>query len=257
MTGIIFFDIDGTLISRNTHRMQASTLAALAELRRRGIKLVVCTGRGRSTMPAELEPHFDLFVALNGQYAYKGERVLLRHDFTAADTRMLLELGFGGEVTLSLECEEGIWINRLDSSMLADFVEHEIQLPDFLSDDQIKGKAIFGGSVFLDRAGEAALLAASENLAGTRWHPGFFDLITRGRGKGTALEEVCAHYGFPPSASMAMGDGENDLDMLQAAGIGVAMGNADAAVRAAADFVTADADSDGIALALRHFGLIS
>ena len=55
---------------------------------------------------------------------------------------------------------------------------------------------------------------------------------------------------------IAFGDAENDLEMIRFAGIGVAMGNAEEAVKAVADFVTADIDDDGIEKALKHFQLI-
>ena len=55
---------------------------------------------------------------------------------------------------------------------------------------------------------------------------------------------------------MAFGDGENDIEMLRFVGVGVAMGNGGDAVKAAADYVTDAVDEDGIAKALRHFGLI-
>ena len=55
---------------------------------------------------------------------------------------------------------------------------------------------------------------------------------------------------------MAFGDGQNDIEMLRHAAVGVAMGNAAEEVRRAADYVTASIDDDGVALALRHFGLI-
>ena len=55
---------------------------------------------------------------------------------------------------------------------------------------------------------------------------------------------------------MAFGDGDNDITMLRYAGIGVAMGNADATVKAAADYVTTGTDASGIAKALRHFNII-
>ena len=54
---------------------------------------------------------------------------------------------------------------------------------------------------------------------------------------------------------MACGDGSNDLSMLRAAGVGVAMANAEAAVKAAADFVTGDNDGDGVAQAIERFCL--
>ena len=52
---------------------------------------------------------------------------------------------------------------------------------------------------------------------------------------------------------MALGDGTNDLDMIQNAGVGVAMGNADASVLAAADYVTDSCDDLGFANAVYKF----
>ena len=55
---------------------------------------------------------------------------------------------------------------------------------------------------------------------------------------------------------MAFGDGENDMDMLSFVGIGVAMGNADASLKATADYVTESVDHNGIEQALRHWKII-
>ena len=52
---------------------------------------------------------------------------------------------------------------------------------------------------------------------------------------------------------MAFGDQLNDLSMIEAAGVGVAMGNADAALKAAADYITADCNDDGVALAVAKY----
>ena len=55
---------------------------------------------------------------------------------------------------------------------------------------------------------------------------------------------------------MAFGDGGNDIGMLRHAGIGVAMGNANDDVKNAADYITTSVDENGIAHALKHFGII-
>jgi hydroxymethylpyrimidine pyrophosphatase-like HAD family hydrolase len=52
---------------------------------------------------------------------------------------------------------------------------------------------------------------------------------------------------------MVFGDGENDIPLFRAAGLSIAMGNADPAAAAAADYVTASNDQDGIASALEQF----
>ena len=74
--------------------------------------------------------------------------------------------------------------------------------------------------------------------------------------KGRALERFAEHFGWTLDNCMAFGDGLNDLSMVKMAGTGVAMANAAPEVLAAADYVTLSNDDDGVAAALRHFGLI-
>ncbi len=71
--------------------------------------------------------------------------------------------------------------------------------------------------------------------------------------KGTALGTLAAHLGFTSAQTMAFGDQLNDLSMITAAGVGVAMGNAVPELKAAADYVTADCNADGVAAAVLKF----
>lgn len=54
---------------------------------------------------------------------------------------------------------------------------------------------------------------------------------------------------------IALGDSDNDLEMLRYAGVGVAMGNAAPHIRDAADRVTASCDEDGVAIAIEELCL--
>lgn len=74
--------------------------------------------------------------------------------------------------------------------------------------------------------------------------------------KGIALQTLLKQMGISANEVMAIGDGENDIEMLQLAGIGVAVGNADAKLKAVADHVVGGNDVDGVAEALEKFVLI-
>jgi hydroxymethylpyrimidine pyrophosphatase-like HAD family hydrolase len=52
---------------------------------------------------------------------------------------------------------------------------------------------------------------------------------------------------------MAIGDNFNDRELLTYAGIGIAMGDAPPEIQSLADWVTADAEADGVAIALEKF----
>ena len=72
-----------------------------------------------------------------------------------------------------------------------------------------------------------------------------------GVSKGSGLERLCGLLGVPMQACIAVGDAENDVAMLRAAGLGVAMGNAPEHVKTAADRVVSDLDHGGCAEAIR------
>jgi len=71
--------------------------------------------------------------------------------------------------------------------------------------------------------------------------------------KGTALAELAGEMGLHPSEMMAIGDSENDIEMLKAAGIGVAVQNAAAPVQAAADWVSPSTYGDGFVEAVKKY----
>jgi Cof subfamily protein (haloacid dehalogenase superfamily) len=73
--------------------------------------------------------------------------------------------------------------------------------------------------------------------------------------KGAAVEKVLRYYGIRKENSYAIGDGDNDLSMFSHCGYGIAMGNGDAALKAAADYVTDSVENAGIMKAFEHYAL--
>ena len=73
--------------------------------------------------------------------------------------------------------------------------------------------------------------------------------------KGEALLSLAAGLGINREEVMAMGDGNNDLGLMNAAGVSVAMGNSSPEVLAAADFQTSDNEHDGVAEAINRYVL--
>ena len=94
---------------------------------------------------------------------------------------------------------------------------------------------------------------------------GGYDLYIMSRDGGTpaqgctkqqGIDEMIRHFGISLDETMSFGDGGNDIPMIQHAAIGVAMGNALDSVKAVADYITDTVDNDGVAKALRHYGVI-
>lgn len=81
------------------------------------------------------------------------------------------------------------------------------------------------------------------------------EIMAKGVNKGSALTELAAFLNIPMSEVMAIGDQDNDIPMIQAAGYGVAMGNASPAAAAAARFHTVTNIEDGVAMAINRLAL--
>ena len=120
----------------------------------------------------------------------------------------------------------------------------------------IQHEDIYQLSAFLPPEKGAEFLRRCPGCLAVRWEDDFCDILPEGGGKPNGLAHTLAHLGLTREQSIAFGDGGNDVAMLRAAGAGVAMGNACDEALAAADYVTASVDDDGIRRALEHFGVI-
>ena len=81
------------------------------------------------------------------------------------------------------------------------------------------------------------------------------EILPRGTSKGAGVAWLLQHLGIEPQHVLAIGDAENDMEMLQLVGTSVAMGNAAPHLKAIADHIVADNDADGVAEAIRCFAL--
>lgn len=70
MVKAIFFDIDGTLVSFETHKIPASTQEALKTLRDKGIKIFIATGRPQCLINNLGDLEFDGYITVNGSYCF-------------------------------------------------------------------------------------------------------------------------------------------------------------------------------------------
>lgn len=260
MIKAIFFDIDGTLISFATHRMPESTRAALFELRRQGVKLFIATGRSASQIDFIKEYFtFDGFLTMNGQYCYNDSGEIFKHPIPKPSLACLLPyLEEHTELGCGFVERDYAYFNRITPEIDALWAKLGSTAPPKLVDtpQRIFHHDTYQLSVYITKEQERDFLQALPDCRPVRWHPDFADIIPADGGKALGMKKILSHYSLTIEESMAFGDGGNDIDMLAAAGIGVAMGNADDCVKQAADYATTAPEQDGIANALRHFGML-
>lgn len=82
MTKALFFDIDGTLVSFETHRIPSSTIEALEAAHAKGLKIFIATGRPKAIINnlSELQDRnlIDGYITMNGAYCFVGEEVIYK-----------------------------------------------------------------------------------------------------------------------------------------------------------------------------------
>lgn len=256
MIKAVFFDIDGTLVSFKTHEISENTLNVLYELKRRGIRLYISSGRHRLIMDNLSGFPFDGYVCMNGALVIDDGQVVYGHPLDPADAATVADFAERNRIPCVLFAEKDIVMNCHNE--LTDQVFKMIRLPKPLPSPLAPylDKPVYQFTIFINRETEAGLLPSLGHSVAERWHPEFTDIDPENISKAEGISKVIARHGIAREEVMAIGDGGNDISMIRYAGIGVAMGNAADDVKMHADYVTSDVDEDGVVAAVRHFGLL-
>ncbi len=248
---LVALDIDGTILGHD-QSLSANVTDAVGALRETGAHVVLSTGRSiQAVLPVaeELGITDAWAVCSNGAVTVR----LAEGGFTIDDV-----VTFDPEPTLRLLREhlpEGIFaVEDLGRGFLlsAPFPDGELtgelRVVGFeelcatpASRVTLRAPGL-GSDDFHDLVDRSGLHGVSYAVGWTAW----LDIAPEGVSKASALERVRLRLGVPSTATLAAGDGRNDIEMLTWAQVGVAMGGADADTRAAADFDAAPVSEDGL-----------
>lgn len=264
---LIVVDIDGTLLN-SQHEMSQRNEKALKAAMAQGVPVVLATGKTR-TSALSLIARLDLTtpgIYVQGLATYDGsgniqhqvmlDTALARRVITFAEDRGYDVLAYsGGDILARRQ-------NRL-SDVLVEYGEPEPRevgpLQNILHDTLINKLIVADGSTRRIRALRWQLntqIDGSGQLMQSNIDH-MLEVLPRGVSKAVALKTLLKEMQIKPADVLAIGDGENDIDMLRMAGIGVALANARPDVREAADHVLSSNDDDGVAEAIERFVLPS
>ncbi len=262
MTKIVFFDIDGTLVSFTTHRIPQSTIEAIKELKAHGIKVVIATGRPKVfiTNLTELEELglIDGFVTMNGSYCYVGDKVIFSNPIPHNEAVAIGEFCEKHKYTCVFIGENQDLVRNVNNDFVELFYDmlKVKEIPVSQTFEEAISFPLYQITAFFSSAVENEIIDSLPNCEFGRWMDGFADIGAKGNTKQLGIDKMIEHFGFDLSETMAFGDGGNDITMLRHASIGVAMGGSAEEVTSAANYTTTSVDDNGIANALRHFGVI-
>lgn len=251
-----FFDIDGTLFSYTKHEIPESTKKALRILKEKGIKVFLASGRGIQSIKLIdwCNLAFDGYVTLNGQICLDAEQNLIYGaPIQGEDAEFLFDAFVNKKIPLAIVEKDRIYLNYIDDNVRKAQAAVAIKMHAI---EEYKGAPVYQFIGYMGREETAEFAKNIPNCKITRWFEQGIDIISKDGGKAKGIEKILETCGFTREETIAFGDSDNDVDMLEFVGIGVAMGNATNMVKERADYVTDHIDENGLWNALRHFEII-
>ena len=252
---LIAFDLDGTLL-HDDKTIAARSLRVLQAAFEAGAQIVPATGRIYKVIPTalKLQPFSRYFITVNGAYVYDAQADAALYRAEIGNELAIRLMEYMDTLDVLYDCYKDNWgfVSQYfldhageyitDKGILEMFRRSRTpveDLKDYLRAD--------GGSIqktqmhfrdLRERKRQLELLPALfPEIAVSTSIPTNIELNIAAANKGDALLALCDKLGIAREETVAFGDGTNDLSMLRAAGVGTAMGNADFAVKAAADTV--------------------
>lgn len=268
---IIAFDLDGTLLDSNKN-LSPANLAALERAAAAGIELVPTTGRFFSAMPAPIRelPFLRYAITINGaavsdlragKTIYQAEmpwRLALDIMRELDPLPVVYDCYMGNRAYMTAALKERI--DDMVSSphyrrMLRDLRISVPDLKEYLMEQKkdVQKIQFFSPDEALRKRLLKELPLRYENIYASTSVPDNVEINQIHANKGEALMVLADYLGVPRDATMAFGDGLNDLSMIKDAGIGVAMANACGEAKELAGWIAPSCDEDGVACGINKF----
>ena len=253
-TMLAALDIDGTLARSGTTQIAPTVKAAVARFRADGHRVVLASGRslvGVLPIAVELGLTDEWVIASNGAITARldsrvprGYELEEMRNFDPGPVIQLARTLLPGVQVATERVGWGYGVTHIFPAGQLNGAQ-QIVSAELLGERSTTRLVLRGPDV-----GRLVDPVRSTGLTALLTEPDWMDVTAPGLSKATALEKVRANLGVDPAQTVAIGDGENDLEMLRWAARGVAMGHASAVVREAADEVTGTLDQHGAAAAL-------
>lgn len=255
-------DMDYTLLMPGEDIPEENLKACLA-LKEAGVALTLGTGRS-SYLVSKFADAAMIDVPLitgNGGalFDHKTRKHIFSADFAADKTRSMLELMLDEHADATLYSTEGIFFTpdsdrRWFCERYNEGVPEDKKAPLFTIDKTTD--PIPPVNKFLLQNPDPAmtnLLVNDPDLEVCFSGPSLLDIMTKGTTKGNTLMILADHLGIPRDMTFAIGDSENDLSMIEAAGFGIAMGNADDNIKEKASYIALSCEEMGFADAVFNY----
>lgn len=176
MTKALFFDIDGTLVSFETHRIPSSTIEALEAAHAKGLKIFIATGRPKAIINnlSELQDRnlIDGYITMNGAYCFVGEEVIYKSAIPQEEVKAMAAFCEKKGVPCIFVEEHNISVcqpNEMVKKIFYDFL-HVNVIPT-VSFEEASNKEVIQMTPFITEEEEKEVLPSIPTCEIGRWYP--------------------------------------------------------------------------------------
>ncbi|EOL44439.1 sugar-phosphatase [Enterococcus caccae] len=263
---LVAIDIDGTLLDSN-RKISPKVKETLKKANESGMYIVLCTGRplpGVKEQLAELDLYGDndYVITYNGSLvqATKSNEIISQYTLSYDDFLEIELMSRKVGSHLHTIDDQAIYTANRDIGKYSVHEAYLVDMPlkyravdEMTPDMSIIKMMMIDEPEILDQAISQLPEEFANKYTTVKSTDFYYEILNKEASKGNALAKLADHLGIAQSETMAIGDNENDLSMIEYAGIGVAMGNATESVKRAADIQTSSNDEDGVAEVLLKY----
>ncbi len=258
---MVVIDLDGTLLN-NKKECRERTQQAVKKLIEKGVKVCLATGRAYENTEnvAKSCGIHDCIATVNGACIHENGEVVHAIELGRDVIQGIVEYSRKNNLFLWMYTRDGVFretTNELYDELIRNFPFFETPKINF-DDVHATFKSLFiarpntAQTIIKDFAQNPALnvVLTSTNTVDTLppHDPIYYvEMLNKSVSKGTALEWMSKHYNIPRENILALGDENNDIEMLKYAGVSVAMGNSEPHIKEMTDYVTLTNEEDGVA----------
>nr|NLI51679.1 HAD family phosphatase [Propionibacterium sp.] len=253
---LVALDLDGTLVGPGD-AIPSVAVAAVRDAAAAGAHVVIATGRGWHST----RHHVDTLGLRHGPHVTSNGAVLVRYPPVRVDELTTFDPGPVIERVLARRPQCIVAVEEVGQGYLVSrpFPEGELG-PHFrvVSLERLTSQPATrlvirdpdaSDGEFVTLAADLGMVGVSYSVGTTAW----LDIAPAGVNKAAGLASVAAGLGVDAADVLAIGDGRNDIEMLQWAGRGVALAEAPPEVQAIADDVTGPFAEHGTVVELRRW----
>ena len=254
MEGIIF-DVDSTLYSHKENKIPVKTLLALKKLKEIDFPRAICTSRFSfelSNLPADLFDYFDLVVLASGnEVFYKKQLTRVSElDRESIDLFMNYIQQNNIEYRFTTIHNKMVYSPNTNKQLVEDLAILTSTKPNI---GEYNNERLISLSYFNVNKEQMNTLENLTDYVSIVEFEKSGQVCAKGINKAHSLIELSEVYGIDVSKIIAVGDGLNDISMIEEAGVGVAVGNAHPKLLLSADYISEPIENGGIYNICKHF----